>query len=270
MLDSDDHRRLARTLELGARGGRAVAPNPRVGAVITREGRTVAESFHAAYGGPHAEARALAAAGRCAGGATMYCNLEPCSYSAPDKHNGACTDLIIAAGVARVVIGQLDPNPRVRGGGVGTLRAAGVQVDMPERFDQAWYENAAFNTAAALARPFVTLKLAQSLDGRTATVTGDSKWITDELARADAHQLRAAHDAVLIGAGTAAADDPRLTVREAGGGPGARQPRAVVLDPAGRLPLDSRLAAERAAELIVVTSDRACPPWGNRRSPAHG
>jgi diaminohydroxyphosphoribosylaminopyrimidine deaminase/5-amino-6-(5-phosphoribosylamino)uracil reductase len=255
MLQKDDRDMLARALNLAARGGAAVAPNPRVGAIITRDDETVAEGYHAAYGGPHAEAVALERAGTRARGATLYCNLEPCSYSAPDKHNGACTNLIIAAGVARVVVGQLDPNPRVRGGGVAALRAAGVEVETPDDFDDVWYENAAFNTTAALARPFVTLKLAQSLDGKIATVRGDSKWITDEEARDEVHALRARNDAVLVGVGTVVADDPRLTVRSAAGGSGAGQPRAVVLDPSARLPLQSQLVRNRAAELTVLVAE---------------
>ena len=236
MLQKDDRHMLARALDLAARGGAAVAPNPRVGAVITRDDEIVAEGYHAAYGGPHAEAVALERAGSRARGTTLYCNLEPCSYSAPDKHNGACTDLIIAAGVARVVVGQLDPNPRVRGGGVAALRAAGVEVDTPDDFDDVWYENAAFNTTAALARPFVTLKLAQSLDGKIATATGDSKWITDEEARAEVHALRARHDAVLVGVGTAVADDPRLTVRGRPEPTATRRPRGRRARPLGSPP----------------------------------
>ena len=254
MLQKDDRHMLARALDLAARGGAAVTPNPRVGAVITRDDKIVAEGHHAAYGGPHAEAVALERAGSRARGTTLYCNLEPCSYSAPDKHNGACTDLIIAAGVARVVVGQLDPNPRVRGGGVAALRAAGVAVETPDDFDDIWYENAAFNTTAALARPFVTLKLAQSLDGKIATATGDSKWITDEEARAEVHALRARHDAVLVGVGTAVADDPRLTARGRPEPTATRGPEAVVLDPSARLPMESQLVKDRAAELTVLVA----------------
>ena len=253
MLHNADRRMLARALELGTRGGAAVAPNPMVGAILTRNDEVVSEGHHAAYGGPHAEAVALEQAGSRARGTTLYCNLEPCSYSAPDKHNGACTGLIIAAGVSRVVVGQLDPNPRVRGAGITALRSAGVEVDSPSDFDEVWYENAAFNTTAALARPFVTIKLAQSLDGRMATRTGDSKWITDEEARAEVHALRARHDAVLVGVATAIADDPRLTARGIVPAFDGRQPRAVVLDPSARLPLESQLVETRAAETIVIT-----------------
>ncbi|MFO8064894.1 MAG: bifunctional diaminohydroxyphosphoribosylaminopyrimidine deaminase/5-amino-6-(5-phosphoribosylamino)uracil reductase RibD, partial [Spirochaetia bacterium] len=263
MLNDTDRRLLGRTLELASLGGRAVAPNPKVGAVIVDSDRIISEGYHAAYGGPHAEAVALEHAGSESRGGTLYCNLEPCSYSAPDKHNGPCTERIIEAGVSRVVVGQLDPNERVRGGGVAALRAAGIEVDMPNEFPDGWYENAAFNTHASLSRPFVTLKLAQSLDGKIAARGGDSKWITDEKARAEVHELRAAHDAVLVGIGTALSDNPRLTARRgattteqaAEEPPYPRQPLAVVLDASLQLPPDSRLVSERAHELVVLVSD---------------
>ncbi|MFP4613552.1 MAG: bifunctional diaminohydroxyphosphoribosylaminopyrimidine deaminase/5-amino-6-(5-phosphoribosylamino)uracil reductase RibD [Spirochaetaceae bacterium] len=261
MVSDTDNVILSRTLELAARGGAAVRPNPLVGAVLTQTAgeetapRIIATGYHAAYGGPHAEAAALEQAGPAAHGATLYCNLEPCSFRAPEKHNPPCTELIIAAGVSRVVIGQLDPNRRVRGTGVAALRAAGIRVDTATDFAAGWYLNADFNTRAALDRPFVTLKLASSLDGRIAVPTGDSKWITDSVARAEVHALRADHDAVLIGAGTAAADDPALTVRPENGEPPRRQPRAVVVDSRAELSPGSRLVRERARELIVFTAD---------------
>ena len=258
MLSDQDHLFLSTTLTLSRKGNDAVYPNPRVGAVIVKDGTIVAEGYHPFYGGPHAEALALEAAGPEASGATLYCNLEPCSYTAPEKHNAPCTQKIIAAGVSRVVVGQLDPNRHVRGRGVEQMRNAGIEVEVAPDGPEAsrmWYHNARFNTVHSLKRPFVQLKLAQSLDGKIATAGGDSQWISDEAARTEVHRLRAQSDAVLVGIGSALSDDPRLTVRTSPSGPEAprRQPQAVVLDPRARLPLDSFLIRNRAEQLIVYT-----------------
>ncbi len=300
MLSRMDEELLRRTFELARNGDTvSVKPNPHVGAVIAKDHVSVAESYHAVYGGPHAEARALELAGPRSAGATVYCNLEPCSFHAPDKHNEPCTRKLIDAGVSRVVIAQLDPNPRVRGEGVRQLRKAGISVDIAEDMGagaafgaaEAWYTNARFNTYHSLGRPYVTIKLAQSLDGRIAAVSGDSKWISDEDARREVHELRAAHDAVMVGIGTVEADDPRLNVRleRDGGGAAPRTvardggfgvasnggdavsrtvardggrgaaakgagPRAVVIDTHARISGSSVLLQERAEELIVVAA----------------
>ncbi len=244
---SDGH--LQRTLRLAEEGRRGAPPNPLVGAVITRENRVIATGYHAHYGGLHAEADALHAAGPAAEGSTLYCNLEPCSYTAPGKHQPPCTRHIIEAGVKRVVIGQLDPNPHVRGRGVQQLRDAGVQVVVTEEPGEYWRFNDVFNTVMALDRPMIHLKTAMSLDGRIATAGGDSKWITDEAARREAHQLRAQREAVAVGIGTVLTDDPSLTTRLVAGA----DPRPVVFDSDLRIPLESVLVRSRAAELIVVT-----------------
>ncbi|MDZ7794460.1 MAG: bifunctional diaminohydroxyphosphoribosylaminopyrimidine deaminase/5-amino-6-(5-phosphoribosylamino)uracil reductase RibD [Spirochaetia bacterium] len=241
-------------------GGSAVRPNPKVGAVLVREAEIVAEGYHARYGGPHAEALALERAGELARGSTLYCTLEPCSFTAPDKHNEPCTAKIIRADVSRVVIGQLDPNSRVRGRGVEQLRRAGIEVEIAadeELSRSLWYQNARFNTAHALKRPFVRLKLAQSLDGKIATGQGDSKWITDAQARSEVHHLRSDHDAVLVGAGTVHADDPLLNVRLArkDDAVNSKQPKAVVLDALARTPLTSKLVQLRAEDLILCVAD---------------
>lgn len=240
---------LQHTLDLAEAGRDGAPPNPLVGAVLTRNERVIATGYHARYGGPHAEAEALRSAGAAAKGSTLHCNLEPCSYTAPEKHQPPCTRHIIDAGVSTVVIGQLDPNPHVRGRGVEQLRDAGVQVVMADDPGEYWRFNDVFNTIMALDRPLIHVKTAMSLDGRIATSTGDSKWITDEAARREAHRLRSWRDAVAVGIGTVLADDPSLTTRLVEGG----QARPIVFDSYLRIPLDSSLVTTRAEELIVMT-----------------
>ncbi|MCA9545119.1 MAG: bifunctional diaminohydroxyphosphoribosylaminopyrimidine deaminase/5-amino-6-(5-phosphoribosylamino)uracil reductase RibD [Myxococcales bacterium] len=209
-------------------------PNPKVGCVIVRDGRIVGRGVSAPAGGPHAEVYALAEAGAAARGADMYVTLEPCCHHG---RTPPCTDAILAAGVGRVFVGVRDPNPKVDGGGIAKLEAAGVPVAvglMPPGHE---HQHAPFARYILDGRPWVQLKAAVSLDGRIATAAGDSKWITGPAARADAHALRAAADAVLVGSGTARADDPALTVRLA---PGS-DPLRVVLDARGELPLDLQL-----------------------------
>lgn len=247
----EEHRHfLWRTLELAERAAAQVAPNPMVGALIVRAGELIATGYHEYYGGPHAEAVALDQAGTAARGATLYCNLEPCSYRCAHKHQPPCTEAIIRAGIARVVIGQLDPNPRVSGAGVRALEQAGITVELAAEQDQEsfWRFNAAFNSAMAFRRPHVHAKVALSLDGRIATRSGDSRWISNAAARSEVHELRARSQAVMVGVNTVVADNPRLTVRDA---PWHQQPRAVVIDPSLRIPRDSLLVRERAHELIV-------------------
>ncbi|MFP4430472.1 MAG: bifunctional diaminohydroxyphosphoribosylaminopyrimidine deaminase/5-amino-6-(5-phosphoribosylamino)uracil reductase RibD [Spirochaetaceae bacterium] len=273
---TDRDREYARDVVGLAHGGwGGAAPNPMVGAVVVRDGRVVGRGFHAEYGGPHAESVALDDAGDAGRGATLFCSLEPCCYRAPEKHQPPCTDRIIAAGVSRVVINQIDPNPRVSGRGIEMLREAGIDVELIENDDSAWRLNDAFNTAVTLGRPFVHLKMAQSLDGRTATAGGESMWITGEAARAEAHRLRQGRDAVLLGVGTVKADNPRLDVRlpaRPGATPasaGGRQPLPVVIDPTLRMDLASRLSTERAEELVVVADTRA-PEEKRRKLEARG
>ena len=260
-VDLDD-RLLARTLALARKGQGQVPPNPMVGAVVAGDHRIISEGHHERYGGPHAEAIALAHAGDQARGAVLYCSLEPCSFDAPGKHQPPCVAAIIGAGIRRVVVGQLDPNPLVRGSGVAALRSAGITVDVAD--DEAcWELNDGFNTAMALGRPFVHIKSAISLDGRIAAAGGKSRWITDEAARRDAHALRATVDAVVVGIGTVLADDPLLTVRI--DGRDVRQPRAVVFDSTLRIPLSSHLVRERPQMLIVLAARRdQDPSWNSR------
>jgi diaminohydroxyphosphoribosylaminopyrimidine deaminase/5-amino-6-(5-phosphoribosylamino)uracil reductase len=232
-----------------AEGGRGTtSPNPMVGAVLVRDGRVVGEGFHEAAGRAHAEAVALAAAGALAEGATCYVTLEPC------VHHGRtppCVEALLAAGVPRVVVAVADPDPRVAGAGLERLRAAGVRVTIGVGAEEAAEQNAAYLTHRRLGRPRVTLKAAASLDGKVAAPDGSSQWITGPAARADAHRLRAEADAVCVGAGTALADDPRLTVRLPGYG--GRQPLRVLVDAAGRVGAGGHLFDGEAPTLVATT-----------------
>jgi diaminohydroxyphosphoribosylaminopyrimidine deaminase/5-amino-6-(5-phosphoribosylamino)uracil reductase len=232
-----------------AEGGRgATSPNPMVGAVLVRDGRVVGEGFHQAAGGPHAEALALAAAGAAAAGATCYVTLEPCAHHG---RTPPCADALVAAGVARVVAAMADPDPRVDGAGLARLRAAGVEVVTGPGAEAAATQNAAYLTHRRLGRPRVTLKAAASMDGKVAAPDGTSQWITGPDARADGHRLRAEADAVLVGAGTALADDPRLTVRLPGHA--GRQPLRVLADATGRVGPGGHLFDGEAPTLVATT-----------------
>jgi len=244
-----DRAAMARALELAARGRGTVAPNPLVGAVVVRDGRVVGEGWHRVAGGPHAEVAALADAGPPAAGSTVFVTLEPCAHTG---RTGPCTTALLAAGVARVVVAVADPNP-VAAGGAEVLRAAGVPVEVGLLGDEAARQNRAFLFAVTRGRPLVVLKAAVSLDGRIAAADGTSRWITGPQARARAHELRADAGAVLVGAGTAVADDPRLTVRLPGWA--VRQPLRVVLDGRARLPLTAAVLDGEAPTLVVVGAD---------------
>ena len=202
-----DERAMRRALELAAGVRTATSPNPWVGSVIEPGGFDGATS---PPGGPHAESHALRAAGEAARGATLYATLEPCSHTG---RTPPCVDQILDAGIARVVVGVEDPDERVRGRGIRALRAAGVRVDVGVCADDVRAQLAPYLKHRGTGRPWVVLKLAATLDGRTAAPDGSSRWITGEAARADAHRLRAESDAVIVGAGTVRADDPALTVR---------------------------------------------------------
>lgn len=210
------------------------SPNPNVGAAIVKDGELVATGFHEKAGGDHAEVGALRAAAQNARGASLYVTLEPCNHHG---RTPPCTDTIIAAGIARVVVGTRDPNPHVEGMGIEKLRAAGVEVVLGVREEKARACIAPWNKHITTGLPYVSLKLALSLDGRIATRTGESKWVTGPDARAKVHLLRGKSDAIAVGIGTALADDPRLTVRDA---PGS-SPLRVVFDTKLRLPVASRL-----------------------------
>jgi diaminohydroxyphosphoribosylaminopyrimidine deaminase / 5-amino-6-(5-phosphoribosylamino)uracil reductase len=251
-----DHAHLARAIELAERGRGRVSPNPLVGAVIVRDDVVVAEGWHEELGGAHAEVAAIRrAADADLRGATLYVSLEPCAHHGRQP---PCTEAILAAGIGRVVVAGDDPSEKASGRGLGILRDEGVQVDVAggELAARARLQNQPFRKHARTGRPWVLFKSAMSLDGKVATQTGDSKWISSEDSRLLTHRWRASVDAVAVGIGTALADDPQLTARIDGV---HRQPRRVVFDSTGRLPLTSRLVAEaREVPLIVVVS-RAAP-----------
>lgn len=225
-------------LLLARRGLGNVWPNPAVGCVLVKDGRVVGRGWTQPGGRPHAETEALAQAGAAARGATAYVSLEPCSHHGKTP---PCAEALIAAGVARVVAALEDPDPRVSGRGLAMLRAAGISVECGLCADEAAELNAGFLSRIRLHRPLVTLKLATTLDGRIATRLGESRWITGPEARAFAHRLRAESDAILVGSGTALADNPDLTCRL----PGLeeRSPVRIVADGRLRLPLTGRLVA---------------------------
>ncbi|WP_278246431.1 bifunctional diaminohydroxyphosphoribosylaminopyrimidine deaminase/5-amino-6-(5-phosphoribosylamino)uracil reductase RibD [Yoonia tamlensis] len=231
-----DERFMALALNLGRRGMGRVWPNPAVGCVIVQGGVIVGRGRTADGGRPHAETAALAQAGAAARGATAYVTLEPCAHFGKTP---PCAQALIDAGVARVVIALGDPDPRVAGRGVQMLRDAGIAVTTDILADQARVDHAGFLLRITHNRPFVTLKLAGTLDGRIATATGESQWITGPEARRAVHMMRARHDAVMVGAGTVRADDPSLTVRGLGI---ARQPVRVVVSRGMKIPADCQLA----------------------------
>lgn len=243
-MSETDKRFMALALLLGRRGLGHVWPNPAVGCVLVKAGHIVGRGWTAPGGRPHAETLALAEAGTAARGATAYVTLEPCAHHGQTP---PCAEALAAAGVVRVVIGAGDPDPRVDGRGAAMLRAAGIEVQTGVLQAEAETANAGFLTRIRHGRPMVTLKLAASLDGRIATASGESQWITGPEARRHAHVLRATHDAVMVGGGTARADDPSLTVRGLGI---ARQPVRIVLSRRLDLPLDSQLA-KTASKLPV-------------------
>jgi diaminohydroxyphosphoribosylaminopyrimidine deaminase/5-amino-6-(5-phosphoribosylamino)uracil reductase len=254
ILLQTDHVHLERALELAERGRGRTSPNPLVGAVVVKDGRVVGEGFHTACGAPHAEREALAACGGAdVRDGTLYVSLEPCCHHG---RTPPCTDAILEAGLARVVVGSDDPSAKAAGRGLGILRDEGVEVTMAdgELAARARRLNQPFRKHARTGRPFVRFKSAMTLDGKVATSTGDSKWISGEASRALAHRWRAEADAVAVGIGTALADDPRLTARVHDV---RRQPRRIVFDSEARLPLDSQLVRGAAEVPLVVVVSRA-------------
>lgn len=237
---------MRRALQIAARPLRT-APNPRVGAIVVRNGQILKEAAHAGVGTPHAEALALD--GIDAKGATLYVTLEPCVH---EGRTPPCVPVVIGSGVARVVIAQQDPDARVNGAGVKALQDAGIDVTQDVLADEAQALNRAYIHHRTTGRPFVTLKLALSIDGRLGPPNRDARWITGEAARAEVHRRRAEVDAVLIGAGSVLADDPQLTARAVGA---SVQPVRVVVDAAGRIPATA--AVFGAGEVIIATTDRA-------------
>ena len=254
MSEHESFMRLA--LACARRGLGRTSPNPPVGAVVVRDGRVVGEGHHQRAGGPHAEILALEAAGELARGADLYVTLEPCDHHGKTP---PCAPAVIAAGVARVFVGTIDPNPKVSGRGIARLRAAGipVEVGVAEEECRALIEPWAKYIRTRI--PFVLCKVAATLDGRIATRTGASRWITSEEARAEVHQLRSVHDAVLVGSGTVRADDPRLTARI----PGGRDPVRVVLASRLEVPPGARILGE-GGRTVVACVEGADPREAER------
>jgi len=251
---ADDVRFMRRALELAERGSGRVSPNPKVGAVIVRDGDVVGEGWHAEYGQAHAEVAALLAAGTRASGATAYVSLEPCNHVGK---TGPCSEALIAAGVARVVFAAHDPNP-MAAGGAAHVATAGIDVLGGVLEREALDQNAPFFFAARGAdRPFVTLKLAVSIDGAIVDDSREPGWLTGEEARTAVHLLRADSDAIAVGIGTALADDPALTVRHAT--PPRRAPLRVVFDRSARLPLDGQLARTARELPVLAFTDGSSP-----------
>ncbi len=259
-MSKSDKRFMNMALSLARRGLGRTWPNPAVGCVIVKDGRVVGRGWTQDGGRPHAEPMALAQAGTAAKGATAYVTLEPCAHHGKTP---PCSQALIDAGIARVVAAMEDSDPRVSGRGFEQLRAAGITVETGLCSGGAERDNAGFFLRTEIGRPFVTLKLALTLDGRIATRTGDSQWITGPEARRAVHALRARHDAVLVGAGTARADDPSLTVRDMGI---TRQPIRIVVAQSLGVPLKSTLA--RTAREVPVwlchgpsASIERCDAW---------
>ena len=242
---------MRRALRLALRGQGRVEPNPMVGCVLVRAGRMVGEGFHRRFGGPHAEVEALRRAGDAARGATAFVTLEPCCHYGQTP---PCTEALIKAGVSRVVAAMRDPFPKVNGGGIRRLRRAGIRVEVGLCESEAGELLAPFITRVKLGRPYVILKWAQSLDGKIATRTGDSRWISDAPSRRLVHRLRARVDGILVGAGTVLADDPELTARAT---PIKRRATRLVLDGRLRIPIESRLVSTAGECPTIVLCDEA-------------
>jgi diaminohydroxyphosphoribosylaminopyrimidine deaminase/5-amino-6-(5-phosphoribosylamino)uracil reductase len=253
-----DKAHLARAIELAANGSRAVRPNPVVGAVVARDGEVLGEGWHEKFGAAHAEVNAIEACGMAdLGAATLYVSLEPCCH---EGKTPPCTEAIVQAGIRRVVIASDDPTEKASGRSLGILRDEGVEVVVAdgELAARARLLNQSFRKHARVGRPWVLFKSAMTLDGKVATRTGDSKWISGEDSRLLAHRWRASVDAVVVGIGTALADDPQLTARPDGllverG----EQPRRVVFDSLARLPLNSQLVAAASETPLTIVVSRA-------------
>jgi diaminohydroxyphosphoribosylaminopyrimidine deaminase / 5-amino-6-(5-phosphoribosylamino)uracil reductase len=249
-VNRDDHRFMARAIRLAKRGLYTTDPNPRVGCVLVNNGVIVGEGFHQRAGENHAERNALAAAGDQAAGATAYVTLEPCCHQG---RTPPCSEGLIDAGVIRVVAAMQDPNPLVSGKGIQLLRAAGIEVATGLLQAEAMALNPGFIKRQLTGLPYVRCKLAMSLDGRTATASGESKWITGPQARMDVHRLRARSSAIITGIDTVLADDPSMNVR-LDGDIEVREPMRVVLDSKLRMPLDAKMLGLRGETLVVCCS----------------
>lgn len=253
MVDAD-RKYMERALNLAAQGRGRTTPNPMVGAVLTQKGTIVGEGYHAYAGADHAEVVALKAAGEASGGAVCYVTLEPCTHYGKTP---PCAEALIKAGVTRVIVAIYDPNPLVAGAGVRRLREAGITVEVGLLQEAASRLNEAYFKYTRVKQPFVVLKAALSLDGKLATRTGDSQWITGEGARRRVHETRDTVDAVVVGIGTVLKDDPMLTTRLEGRE--GRDPLRVVMDSRGRLPLAARLLRTGSRSPLIAVGPRIPP-----------
>ncbi len=259
MSPSDaDRRCMTHALELAIRGQGFVEPNPMVGCVVVQQDRIVGEGWHARFGERHAEPVALEAAGAAARGATLYVTLEPCCHHGK---TGPCSQAILEAGIARVVVAQQDPFAAVAGGGIAELRQAGLTVEVGLMEPEARWLNAPYLKRITTGRPWLIAKWAVSLDGKIASRSGDSAWITGPQARRRVHQLRGRMDAILVGSRTAMVDNPHLTARP----PGPRTPLRIVIDSQARLPETSYLVRTAAELPVLVAAGPAAPVARCRR-----
>jgi len=247
----EKYMRMALRLAEKARG--RTSPNPMVGAVVVKAGKIISRGFHRRAGEPHAEAMALKKAGKAAQGATIYVTLEPCSHTG--KRTPPCTPLVLQSGVQRVVVAMIDPNPRVSGGGIKSLQKAGIDVIAGVLEAEARKLNEAFIKHITTGMPFVTLKIAQTLDGKIATASGESKWITGEKAREEGHRLRNINDAILVGINTVLTDDPSLTTRI----PQGRDPIRVIVDTHLRIPLHAKVLKRKSQARTIVATVAGAP-----------
>jgi diaminohydroxyphosphoribosylaminopyrimidine deaminase / 5-amino-6-(5-phosphoribosylamino)uracil reductase len=243
-----DEQYIKRTLRLAVRAQGMTSPNPMVGAVLIKNGKILSEDFHRKAGAPHAEALVIAKAGEKTIGSTLYINLEPCCHT--EKRTPPCTKAIIRAGIKKVIIAMKDPNPQVSGMGIAELQRAGIEVRTGVLEDKAQRLNEAYIKYITTGKPFVTLKIAMTLDGKIATPEGESKWITGEKARKQVHRLRSSVDAVLTAIGTVKADNPHLTARFRG----SKNPVRIVIDPNLEIPLQANILKVPPETIIVTRS----------------
>ncbi|WP_196601050.1 bifunctional diaminohydroxyphosphoribosylaminopyrimidine deaminase/5-amino-6-(5-phosphoribosylamino)uracil reductase RibD [Pectinatus frisingensis] len=250
---NDDERYMQTAINLAKNAVGRTSPNPMVGAVIVKNNRIIGCGWHKKAGTPHAEIHALQAAGELSQGATLYVSLEPCSHFG---RTPPCCDAVIKAGIKRVVVAITDPNPKVSGRGIKKMRDAGLEVVTGVLENEAAKLNEVFFKWIETGFPFITIKSAMSLDGKTATASGQSKWITNEASRTYGHHLRDINDAIMVGINTIIADNPTLTTRLAAGG---KNPIRIIADSTGRIPLDAAVLNDNAALTLVVVTTKASP-----------
>lgn len=270
-VDDRDATYMAKALRLAAKGRGDTSPNPMVGAVVVSKNRAVGHGYHRRAGGPHAEAIALKAAGNRARGGTLYVTLEPCCHTS--KRTPPCVPTIIGSKLRRVVIAVQDPNPQVQGRGISLLRRAGIDVAVGCLRDRAERLNEAYIHWIRTGRPFVLMKAAMTLDGKIATAAGESRWITGESSRLEAHRLRRRVDAVMVGIGTIVKDDPQLTARmlpRQPSRPAGRQPIRVVMDSRLRIPLNAKVALPSLSSRTIVVTTKQAPAYRTKALRARG